>query len=154
VIFHWSVREGQFVGASLVAGPARVIGEGDDAQYYVDLAGFTPLAVPVDLRVLRDKADWIYEMRDELERRHGRPLSLPFQFTSDRSQFRFMSNYFAKMPADLVAELFGGGLVEDLPGEVESEPGHAGEDVDDAPIPSPAFLAPFVPKADTRVESR
>jgi hypothetical protein len=37
------------------------------------------------------------------------PLGLPFQFTSDRSNFRFMSNYFAKMPAAGVEMLLGSG---------------------------------------------
>ena len=151
IVFHWSVREGQFVGASLVAEPARVTGSGEDAEYFVELVGFTPLPVAVDLRTLREKADWIYGLRDELERRHGRPLRLPFQFTQDRSQFRFMSNYFAKMPAALVAELFGSDLVDDLLDIVAPEPEQ--DQPGQTRTTSAAFLAPFKPKADTEYEA-
>ncbi|MEU4602479.1 hypothetical protein AB0F43_05825 [Kribbella sp. NPDC023972] len=153
VIFHWSVREGRFVGVSQVATPARVTRSGGDDGYWVDLEGFTPLAVPVDHHVLRGKADFIYELRDALEERHGRPLNVPFQFTNDRSQLRFMSNYFAKLPADLVTELFGA-EANWHPQAVTVSSAHAQSSrIVTHQVPSPAFLAPFRPKADTTYEA-
>ncbi|WP_202876289.1 hypothetical protein [Kribbella sp. VKM Ac-2566] len=153
VIFHWSVREGRFVGVSQVATPARVTRSGGTGGYWVDLEGFRPLAVTVDHRVLRAKADFIYDLRDELEEHHGRPLNLPFQFTRDRSQLRFMSNYFAKLPAALVAELFGAETnwhPRTLTGA--SAPTQSRRIVS-RQVPAPAFLAPFKPKADTTYEA-
>lgn len=145
VILHWDVREGRLVGASRVkAKPQKLLAE---SKWWVDLEGFQPFADPVDRAELMSHADAFYDLRDELAAKYDPPLGLPFQFTTDRSKFRFMSNYFAKMPAAGVDILMGKGqgrrAVDDLAA------GSSDLEAANGKVPSPAFLNPFKAKADT-----
>jgi hypothetical protein len=154
VIYHWNAREHRFVGRSIAATDA--VEDAARSTYRVPLEDFTPIESEVSLQNVRDRAEDIYSLRDDLLRTHGRPLYLPFQFKSDRTQLGFMSNYFAKLPERLVVSLFGdGGLAEGLlpvaPESQELSP-PAGALVPSGGIRSGggrAFLTPFRPKADT-----
>jgi hypothetical protein len=141
IILHWSVREGRFVGSSRVRKSAQVTLTGKDPGYYVELEDFEPFSNVVGLDTLRAKANAIYAFRDNLSASHAAPLLLPFQFTQDRSQFRFMSNYFAKMPAEVVELLFGRTTRKKLQ--------RSGSASSSSTTPQTAFMAPFKAKADS-----
>ncbi|MEO3923892.1 hypothetical protein ABGB07_08520 [Micromonosporaceae bacterium B7E4] len=150
VVYHWNAREHRFVGRSYAASEATVR---NGKFYQVPLRDFEPIAA-VSLDALREHSDDLYQLRDDLRQIYGDPLYLPFQFTSDRSQFRCMSNYFAKLPAQAVGLLFGKdglgtsrvvvpptedpALVMPPAGGSASKPTHHRR----------AFLQPFRPKAD------
>jgi hypothetical protein len=142
VVLHWSVREGRFVGWSCVKKPAQVTLTGKDPGYYVELEGFVPFSDVVGLDTLRAKAGAIYTLRDNLAASYAAPLLLPFQFTQDRSQFRFMSNYFAKMPAEVVDLLFGQPTRRKLGRSVSGASSSS-------TTSKAAFMAPFKAKADS-----
>ena len=112
------------------------------------MEGFQPFTQPVDRAGLLSHADAFYDLRDELATRHEAPLGLPFQFTTDRSKFRFMSNYFAKMPVAGVDILLGSG--EDRAAVDDLAAGSSNLKASNGKVPSPAFLNPFKAKADTK----
>jgi hypothetical protein len=146
VIYHWHAREHRFVGRSIAAANAQT--NHRDAKYEVPVREFTPIAADVSLAQVRAQASALYRLRDELQRKHGSPLYLPFQFTKNRARLSFMSNYFAKLPSAMVESFFGpDGLAEHtLPVATEESPGPLA-----APGADPrGFLLPFRPKSDTK----
>jgi hypothetical protein len=155
VVYHYNARESRFVGRSIAAEDA--VEDPDEDRYEVALRDFEPIVAPVDLAFLRNNAAAIYALRDRLRDAYGDPLYLPFQFTRDRRQLRMMSNYFARMPRELVDVLFGAdGLAGD---QVPSTPPAPGEDEsDDADVDTGGapggFLDPFQAKADTEYSVR
>jgi hypothetical protein len=155
VVYHYNARESRFVGRSVAVEAA--VENRDEGSYEVALRDFEPIVAPVDLAFLRNNADAIYAVRDRLRDAHGDPLYLPFQFTKDRAQLRMMSNYFARMPQELVELLFGAdGLAGDqlpspAPEPDEDEAGDTAVDVGEAPG---GFLDPFQAKADTEYSVR
>ena len=151
VIYHWNAREHRFVGRSVAAADART--NRSKGRYEVPLREFTAIDADIALAEVRAHAAALYRIRDRLKREHGSPLYLPFQFTKDRSRLSFMSNYFVKLPAEMVGLLFGaGGLAEDVLPVVIDE--SAGETTEDARFPvgqdPRGFLLPFRAKADTK----
>jgi hypothetical protein len=151
VVYHWNVRESRFIGrSSVAAAPEHLEAQG---EYFVELEGFSPLVADVSRQDLLARVDGIYALRDKLEAAFPGSLYLPFQFTKDRSKFRFISNYFGKLPAVLVEELFGpDGMawtrVDDVPDDAETA--DAQEDRSPDPgTPRRGFLQPFQSKADS-----
>lgn len=156
VIYHWSAREHRFVGRSVAAKDA--VEDQDQQAYRVELTDFRNIVADVSLAELRGLASDVYDLRDRLSAEHDGPLHLPFQFTTDRSQFRFMSNYFAKLPKELVTLLFGpDGLADDRVATLTT----ATTSSTSATAPAAhadggarGFLGPFKPKADTNYRSK
>lgn len=154
VVYHYNANESRFVGRSEASSAVSASGDG----FRVELQGFTPFVAQVGLAELRDKSDAIYTLRDKLQTEFGRPLYLPFQFTKKRSQFRMMSNYLTKAPAELVKILFGddglaAGMVPHGPG---SSPKEETNPIDEElvalgqlPPKKSSFLNPFKAKADS-----
>ena len=150
IVYHWNAREHRFVGRSLAAANAQT--NHRDAKYEVPLREFEPISAEISLTQVRAQAPALYQLRDELQRGHGSPLYLPFQFTKKRERLSFMSNYFAKLPVAMVESFFGAdGLAGHMLPVVteESNEGTAG------PIATPSadprgFLLPFRPKSDTK----
>jgi hypothetical protein len=151
VVYHWNAREHRFVGKSIAAADART--NRTKHRYEVPLSEFTAIAADVSLAEVRTRASALYRIRDRLKQEHGSPLYLPFQFKQDRNQLSFMSNYFAKLPVEVVGILFGpSGLAEDeLPVAIDES---AGDTTEDARLPlgqdPRGFLLPFRAKADTK----
>lgn len=141
VIFHYDADESRFVGFSTVAAAARVVGD----KYRAPLSGFTAIEQVTGLDRLREVAGDLFSIRDELLDRHGAPLFLPFQFTRDRTQFRMLSNYFAKISFSSLEAVFGR--------EALANWGLDGEPTPRSPLATKpsvgGFLKPFRPKADT-----
>src|SRR5215475_9558747 len=150
IIYHWNAREHRFVGRSIAASDAAEVK--GDGIYLVPLRDFTPFETDLSLSVIRVHVDDIYALRDQLLTRYGRPLYLPFQFKENRSNLGFMSNYFAKLPFELVSLIFGSdGLAEGLlqfGDQVQED--RSQEDVPAAQKVSEGgirgFLQPFQPK--------
>lgn len=154
IIYHWNAREHRFVGRSRAGSDAII--DIRSGHYRVPLSDFEPFEADVSLTTVRSFAADLYKIRDELRDAYGNPLYLPFQFTSDRSQFRFMSNYFAKLPHQMVRLLFG--VDETGRSNVSrraAEDEALGEDLPEDDVANSkqplnrAFLPPFRPKADT-----
>jgi hypothetical protein len=162
VIYHWHAGEHRFVGRSIAAADAVTLDVDEAAAandepdraigaYTVELRDFTPIVADVSLTDVRAVASQLYHLRDELLEQYGPPLYLPFQF---RDQPRFMSNYFAKLPAQLIPLLFGRDelgesqvpQISESSGDSPAEP--TDQRIDPGPNPR-AFLAPFHPRADT-----
>ena len=141
VVYHWNAVEHRFVGRSVVVSPVRV----NDGSRIVELRGFVPIRVPITLSEVRARGAELTSIRDQLQLEHpGETLYLPFQFRSDG--LRMMSNYFAKVPKQVVELLFD----ETGIGEAAADP--PDDDLTDSEdlAPSPVgFLAPFKPKRDT-----
>ena len=142
-IYHWDANHHRFIGRSVVAAPPRI----DNGERYVELKDFTPIRVEVGLEDLRSARRAIDDVKDRLEHQFpGQRLYLPFQFRTD-GQLWMLSNYFGKLPADIVKILFGRtGLSEEealppLPDEGPDEPTGPGN-------LRRFFLQPFKPKAD------
>jgi hypothetical protein len=143
IIYHWDANQHRFIGRSVVAAPPRI----EDEGRYVELKSFTPIRVDVGLEDLRSARRAIDEVKDQLERQFpGQRLYLPFQFRTD-GQLWMLSNYFGKLPADVVKILFGQtGLSED-----EALPPPPDEGPDEPTGPGDLrrfFLQPFKRKAD------
>jgi hypothetical protein len=148
-IYHYSARESRFVGRSVAA--ADAVDDDDEGAYTVELEHFTQLRSVLGLDELRTMTADIYAVRDELAEQHDPPLYLPFQFRSDG--LRFVSDYFAKLPARLVAELFGADGLGRVDEQVLEAPiDHDSKDsvsTGTTPGPNLGYLSPFKPKADT-----
>jgi hypothetical protein len=151
-VYHYHTRERRFIGRSTAA--ADGIEDLSEGSYTVELRDFTPIEASVDLSDVRAHAREIYRLRDEIASRHDGPLYLPFQFVTDRSGLRFMSNYFAKMPERLAQLLFGpDGLASDrLPPPAAADP--ADEEVEPSGVVAGGFLEPFKAKADSDYASQ
>jgi hypothetical protein len=155
IVYHYNEREQRFVGRSVAASDAKHI-TGDQA-YVVDLEDFTPIAASVDLAYMRERSGTLYRLRQQLRADHpDDTLYTPFQFRSS-GLYGMMSNYFdfAKLPRDVVRELFGpDGLAEAaLPIAYNAQ--QAADDGDVDPGTSlGSFLHPFKPKADSEYLSR
>jgi hypothetical protein len=151
VVYHWNAREHRFVGKSIADADARTNRSRD--VYEVPLREFTAIAADISLAEVRARATALYRIRNRLRQEHGSPLYLPFQFKKDRGQLSFMSNYFAKLPAEMVGLLFGpGGLAEDvLPIAIDESADDTTKDARVVPgQDSRGFLLPFRAKADTK----
>jgi hypothetical protein len=149
VIYHWNAREHRFVGRSIAAESA--LHRRREGAYVVELEQFTPLETEVALEDVRAIGDALYTIRDDLLAQFGAPLLLPFQYKRDRSALAFMSNYFAKLPADIVELFFGAdGLAQQGLPVLPVSPGNGAVASTQAVPPSKrSFLQPFKPKADT-----
>lgn len=147
VVLHWNVREGRLVGCSRVKSEPRVVTDRPEEWRVVDLEGFQPFEQVIDRTWLLSRADAFYDLRDELSAAYQSPLALPFQFTKDRTSFRFMSNYFAKMPAKGVRILLDDAESERTVRDLEL--GAPRIRAESGEVPAPAFLNPFKAKADT-----
>ena len=90
-------RAGRWGGHSLAGG---VPGRSQGRAHRWSPPSILPACEPKPRRSTRCAE---FTLADELHRR----LFLPFQFTRDRTQLRMMSNYFAKLPRELVVSLFG-----------------------------------------------
>lgn len=143
VIYHWDADQHRFVGRSQVEATCSI----EDGERVVPLTRFETIDVPVTLAHVRAREELIRGVRDSLAAAYpDERLYLPFQFRSDG--LRFMSNYFAKLPAALVEPLFGG---SGLAREAEDSPPE-GEGPDEASVvafPRATYLRPFKAKADT-----
>ncbi|WP_433562304.1 hypothetical protein ACQP1O_33130 [Nocardia sp. CA-151230] len=134
IVYHYSTRERRFVGQSVAAEDATH--DRAEGAYSVSLTGFSVFDEQIDLAVMRSRADALFAERDRLAALYaGHNLYLPFQFREQRSEFRMLSNYFAKLPRSIINILFDG-------------------QSSGAPAPTPlspptGFLQPFKPKADT-----
>jgi len=139
VVFHYDADQSRFVGFSTVAADARTV----SGKYRAPLVNFTVIKDEIGLARLREVADELFEIRDRMLADIRTPLFLPFQFTQNRSQFRMLSNYFAKLPVAVIEAIFG----PDFTGGIETQPAPGGE----APevVSAGGFLKPFKPKADT-----
>jgi hypothetical protein len=137
IIYHWHAQQNGFVGKSDVVRSCEIVGD----TRVVPLQNFSSAEGLVNLASIRARQSDILQVRDSLMRRLPgfNSYYLPFQFRSDG--LRMMSNYFAKLPKELVAILFNGSAPDDLP---ETEP--------QVEIPSAQarmrFLEPFKPKRD------
>jgi hypothetical protein len=131
VIYHWNAREHRFVGRSVAAADAVE----DNDSYWVDLEDFKAITADISLKDVRAYSREVYSLHDALLEQHGSPLYLPFQFKQNHAELGFMSNYFAKFPAQLVVLLFGADEVG-----ASRAPALGG---------TGGFLEPFRPKADT-----
>jgi hypothetical protein len=156
-IYHWNAREHRFVGRSVAAHDA--VENPVDETYHVELRDFTSISADISLSEVRALADDLYDIRDQLLVRYGAPLYLPFQYKKDRSQLSFMSNYFAKLPVEMVQLIFG----PDEFGEsrlplLGANPGEAAparsEQVRRSSGGRRGFLKPFRPKADANYRTR
>ncbi len=109
-VYHYNEREQRFVGRSVAASDAQHVAD----TYTVKLEGFTPIAASIDLAYMRARSASLFRLREELKAAQSdATIYTPFQF---RGSFLYgmMSNYFAKLPRDVVAELFGvDGLAEE-----------------------------------------
>ena len=110
------------------------------------LTGFAPLSVDIGLSWVRNLGPELTAIRGSLAGEHPKAtLYLPFQFRSDG--LRLMSNYFAKLPAQMQGVLFGNdGMGESGLPDPPEEDGLAAS-ADDHARPG-GFLRPFKPKAD------
>ena len=143
VVFHYDADESRFVGFSTVAEDARTVGD----KYRARLTGFRAIEEVVGLQRLREVADELFVIRDEMVAQYGRPLFLPFQFTADRTQFRMLSNYFTKISKTGLLAIFGARSLESWGLDISSGPSmNPNEGVRRPPV---EFLKPFRPKADT-----
>jgi hypothetical protein len=151
IIYHYNEREQRFVGRSLAASDAEH--DASDHAYRVDLEAFQPIAASIDLAYMRSRSATLYRLREELQASHpDDTIYTPFQFRGS-SLYGMMSNYFTKLPRDVVLELFGpDGLAEGaLPlAEDGPQPPHdEGNDDVDPGTPLGSFLHPFKAKADS-----
>jgi hypothetical protein len=148
VIYHYNGREQRFVGRSVAASNAVVDGAG--GAYTVELKDFQPITAPIDLAYMRQRSGALYGLREGLRAAHPEEtLYTPFQFRGSEL-YGMMSNYFAKLPRDVVEELFGpDGLAERELDPVEGDGAPADERDVDPGIPLGSFLRPFKPKADS-----
>jgi hypothetical protein len=147
-VYHYNEREKRFVGRSIAA--EDVIHDPHERSYSVELIDFQPIAASIDLAYLRGKSSTLHELREASRAAHpSEAVYSPFQFR-ETELYGMMSNYFAKLPRDVVLELFGeDGLAE---GELEELPGPSATPDDDDTDPGPSragFLTPFKPKADS-----
>lgn len=148
VVYHWHAEEHRFVGRSLVDAPCSI----QNGERVVPLTGFEIIAVPIGLQDIRAREDLVYDVRRALQAAHpGERLYLPFQFRSDG--LRFVSNYFAKLPAALIEPLFG---LSGVAREAAAPPFE--EDGPDRPPDTKflqiTYLQPFRAKADTDYVAR
>lgn len=143
-VYHWNAHQHRFVGRSAVAKAPRINAQG---RRYVELRDFRSLQADISLDTIRTLEPEIVSVRDRLGLAHpGEKLYLPFQFRSDG--LRMLSNYFAKLPAELVSLLFDEtGLGEAMAAEPDPEDGPA-VGVQE-PSGKLSFLSPFKAKADT-----
>jgi hypothetical protein len=118
VVFHydlnaraistWSYAVGKVSEAPVVwlshrsATRRRLVNPRAQPGWWLDLDGPYPLPTPLTLARLREQSDIVRAVRDELGRRHRRPLYFPFFFYRDRD-LRPMQPYLNKLPAALVA---------------------------------------------------
>jgi hypothetical protein len=148
VVYHYNEREQRFVGRSVAAADAQHL----YGSYVVDLENFTPIAASVDLAYMRARSAALHRLREELQAAHpDDTVYTPFQFR-ETGLYGMMSNYFAKLPKDVVPELFGpDGLAEGALPVADDTPPTAGDgDADvDPGTPLSSFLHPFKPKADS-----
>ena len=140
VVFHYDADQSRFVGYSTVR--ADAVTEGD--KYRAPLVDFHSIDDVVGLEWMREKVDDLFTLRDDLLLRFGSPLFLPFQFTENRSHFRMMSNYFAKMPIAVMSVLFDPKLVSALTGGGTVPTASARRRT------AGGYLKPFRRKADTK----
>lgn len=143
VVYHWNAIEHRFVGRSTVASRPTERG----GQRWVDLSDFQALTASVDLDTIQSREEDIVAVRDRLREAYPRQkLYLSFQFRGDG--LRMLSNYFAKLPAELVALLFDPtGFGEEAAHDPPAEDGPA--IVGGKTGVGRTFLSPFKPKADT-----
>ena len=146
-VYHYNGSEKRFVGRSIAADDA--VHDPAERRYSVELRGFEPLAAAIDLAFLRGRSSQLYAMREALQAEHpDDTVYSPFQFRGSKL-YGMMSNCFAKLPREVVRELFGSdGLAEGELPEV-SVPSQPEDESDVDPGPScGSFLKPFK-KADT-----
>jgi hypothetical protein len=148
IVYHYNEREQRFVGRSVAMSDAEHVGDG----YIVALEDFTPIAASVDLAFMRARSEVLLHLREALAAAHpSTTIYTTFQFRG-QSLYGMMSNYFAKLPRDVVMELFGpDGLAEgELPEAPDETPVRPvpGDDVDPGSALG-SFLRPFKPKADS-----
>lgn len=151
VIYHYNERERRFVGRSVAASDAQDV----DGGYFVDLKGFTPIAASIDLAFMRERSSTLLHLREELQAAHPHDtIYTPFQFR-ESGLYGMMSNYFAKLPRDVVVELFGPDELAEgtLPVASDAQPGPSADGDVDPGTPHGGFLAPFKPRADTQYMS-
>ncbi|MDP9436455.1 MAG: hypothetical protein M3P93_15190 [Actinomycetota bacterium] len=146
VVYHWHPVEGHFLGRSRVSEAFHIDPDTDDRM--VPLLDFTPVR-GVTLTDVRSEESRIYAIRDRLQQAHPGPLYLPFQFRSDG--LRFMPNYFAKLPAELVPVLFGsdghGGFVSEADWR-DDDPSDGSTDPEPQGPSRRGYLQPFAAKGD------
>jgi hypothetical protein len=149
IIYHYNEREQRFVGRSVAAGDANI--DPDERSYSVDLKDFQPIEALVDLPYLRRKSSTLYNLRVALRAAQpGKSAYSPFQFRGT-DLYGMMSNYFVKLPRNVVEEFFGqDGLAEAALPEVGDADGSTPEnDGIDPGSSRRSFLRPFKPKADS-----
>lgn len=151
VIYHYNERERRFVGRSVAASNAEH--DTSNHAYHVDLEDFKPIAASIDLAYLRQRSATLHRLRQELQAAHADDtIYTPFQFRG-ASLYGMMSNYFAKLPRDVVLELFGpDGLAEGalpLAEDGQQSTRDEGDGDVDPGTPLGSFLHPFKPKADS-----
>jgi hypothetical protein len=151
IVYHYNEREQRFVGRSVAASDAEHVKS--DRAYVVDLEDFRPIAASIDLAYMRNRSATLYRLRQELKMAHpDDTIYTPFQFRGS-GLYGMMSNYFAKLPRNVVLELFGpDGLAEGalpLAEDAQQPPRDEGDGDVDPGTPLGSFLHPFKPKADS-----
>ena len=142
VVFHYDADQSRFVGYSTVLADAATVGD----TYRAPLVNFHPINEVFGLQRMRDVADELFDIRDRLKAQIRTPLFLPFQFTQDRSQFRMLSNYFAKLPIAIIEAIFGSERAAEF---IQGDGSRAEGPADLVPSSAGGYLKPFRPKADT-----
>lgn len=115
IVIHWrsshAADQSQIVGWSVIADEPTVghfawDAVRDDSDYgrslgtIVPLTSFHPLDRPVWARDLRDSADDIMTVRDDLQARYGSPLYFPLTIRNQR--LSGIQGYFTKFPRELL----------------------------------------------------
>ncbi|WP_167051351.1 hypothetical protein [Salinibacterium sp. ZJ77] len=133
-VYHWNSPEQRLVGYSTVSGRVRTDESLDPGVpwYRVDLIGFTPLDITVDAARLAAVAGDVFAHRERLRERVAGSLYLPFQYRADG--IRFLSNYFAKLPNELIEILLGGPVHSSVPARASGFTG--------------GYLQPFAAKSE------
>lgn len=140
VVFHYNADESRFVGRSVAHTDAIVTG----TDYRVPLANFRSIDVEVGLSQIRAVAPQLYSIRDAIIETYDPPYHLPFQWTESPSDIRMMSNYFVRLPREMLKVLFP---VSELDEDEGAAPGGGLRR-------QGGFLSPFKPKSDTQYTSR
>lgn len=135
VVFHYHTPQDAIVAASVVAGPwtSRSIvwaARGTVARdkgikpherpgLVVPLTNFTSLTAPLTLGRLRELKAWLSDLKTDLEKKHGRPVYLPFEISS--RPVRLLQGYGFKLARDFVLGLPELAQYADLGGPIQPE---------------------------------
>ena len=144
VVYHWDARAPVRRPVTSCRGSA---GRKRGCARCIPLKSFVPIRADADLARMRQLGPRLRAVRKRLESAHPTAkLYLPFQFRSDG--LRMISNYFAKLPRDVVTLVFDEtGLGEAVAEAGDPEEGEAS--IPDRGTVRGFYLQPFKRRADT-----